>query len=90
MHPVDPCVPTQYLPTESRAVVIAKNGKTVEGGDVDPLPSIRTPDGKVITRWTLSDDERSRILKGEDVYLTIWSHGSIHPVALSVGICNWR
>ena len=54
------------------------------------LPSIRTPDGQVITRWTLSDDERLAIVRGEDLYITVLSYGAINPLFATVGPVNWR
>jgi hypothetical protein len=69
----------------SRAIVIAEHQ-----AEYLDLPSVRTPDGKVITRWSLSDVERAALVRGEDIYLTIWSQGAINPVALTVGPCNWK
>lgn len=84
MDMVDPCVPLHLVPPGSRAQVL--NGPRREFLD---LPSIRTPLGHVITRWTLTAEERARVAAGEDLYLTIWSHGPINPVHLSVGVCDW-
>jgi len=85
MEPVDPRIDPAFVPDGSRAVVIAEHQP-----QYCPLPSVRTPDGKIITRWALSNDERAAILRGEDVFLTIWSHGPINPVCLTVGPCDWR
>jgi hypothetical protein len=82
---VDPRVDPAFVPDGSRAVVIAERQ-----AEYQDLPSIRTPNGYVITRWTLSDEERGRILRGEDVYITLLSHGSINPFFASVGPVNWR
>lgn len=54
------------------------------------LPSIRTPDGQVITRWTLTDEERLQVLAGTDIYITLLSHGAINPLFATVGPVNWR
>lgn len=53
MEPVDPCVPLHLVPAESRAIIIAKDQP-----EYVPLPSVRTRYGQIITRWTLSDEER--------------------------------
>jgi hypothetical protein len=84
MDIVDPRVHPALVPAGSRAVVIAE--KQDEYRD---LPSVRTPGGQVITRWTLSDEERKAILLGEDVYVTILSHGAINPLFVTVGPVNW-
>jgi hypothetical protein len=85
MEMVDPCVPLGLVPQGSVARIL--NGPNREYLD---LPAIVTPHGKVITRWTLTDQERARVLRGEDIYLTITGNGGpINPVALSVGVCDW-
>jgi len=84
MEIMDPCVPLSLLPPGSKAQVIGKHQ-----AEYLDLPAIRTPLGHVITRWALTDEERTRLLAGEDLYLTIWSHGPINPVCLSVGVCDW-
>ena len=84
MNIVDPRVDPRYLPAGSRAIIIAEHQPEYLN-----LPSIRTPNGHVITRWSPTDDERRRIMNGEDLYLTIWSHGAINPVQLTVGIVDW-
>ena len=85
MEPVDPRIDPRLVPEGSRALVIAEHQD-----EYKDLPSVRTPDGKVITRWSLTNDERAAILRGEDVFLTIWSYGAINPVLLSVGVLDWR
>lgn len=84
MDIVDPCVPLHLLPPGSVAQII--NGPKREYRD---LPAIRTPHGRVITRWTFSAEERARIGAGEDLYLSMLSGGLINPVELSVGLCDW-
>jgi hypothetical protein len=81
----DPRVDPRLVPDGSVAKVL--NGPHNEYRD---LPSIRTPDGQVITRWTLSDEERTAVLRGEDIYVTILSSGRINPLFVTVGPVNWR
>lgn len=85
MEIVDPRVHPSLVPEGSRAIVIAEHQD-----EFRDLPSIRTPNGQVITRWTLSDDERKQILLGEDIYITLLSHGSINPLFATVGPVNWK
>lgn len=85
MDIVDPRVDPALVPAGSRAVVIAEHQE-----EYRDLPSIRTPDGQVITRWTLSDAERTAILRGEDIYVTILSAGPINPLFVTVGPVNWN
>jgi hypothetical protein len=84
MEFVDPCVPPCLVPPGSRPQVIAENQIEYQA-----LPSIRTPDGQVITRLQLSDAERRAIAMGEDLYVTLLSHGSINPFFATVGPVDW-
>jgi hypothetical protein len=85
MDIVDPRVDPSLVPEGSKAVVIAEHQ-----AEYRDLPSIRTPDGQVITRWSLTDEERAAIVHGEDVYVTLISHGPINPLFVTVGPVNWR
>ncbi len=85
MDIVDPRVDPRLVPDGSRAIVIAEHQD-----EYRDLPSIRTPDGQVITRWSLTTDERAAIVRGEDIYVTLLSHGAINPMFVTVGPVNWR
>lgn len=96
MKIVDPRVDPALVPEGSRAVVIAEHQD-----EYRDLPSIRTPalvdpTGRlirppyVITRWALTDEERLAVLRGEDIYITLLSHGPINPLFATVGPVNWR
>jgi hypothetical protein len=95
MDIVDPRVDPALVPDGSKAVVIAEHQD-----EYRDLPSVRTPavfiDGlmvtppQVITRWSLSLEERAAIVRGEDIYITILSHGAINPLFATVGPLNWR
>lgn len=82
---VDPRIDPALVPEGSRAVVIAEHQE-----EYRDLPSVRTPNGQVITRWTLSDDERARVAAGEDIFITLLSHGPINPLFATVGVVNWK
>lgn len=85
MEIADPRIDPRLVPRGSRAVVIAENHDVYRA-----LPSVRTPDGQVITRWHLSDDERAAVVRGEDIFVTILSHGPINPFFVTVGPVDWR
>ncbi len=85
MEIVDPRVHPALVPDGSRAVVIAEHQD-----EYRDLPSIRTPNGYVITRWALSNEERAAIVRGEDIFITLLSHGAINPLFATVGPVNWR
>lgn len=82
---VDPRVDPRLVPEGSQARVL--NGPKNEWRD---LPSIRTPNGYVITRWQFTDDEKAAILRGEDLFVTLVSFGAINPLNVTVGPCDWN
>jgi hypothetical protein len=84
MQIVDPRVDPRLVPAGSRAVVIAEHQE-----EYRDLPSVRTPNGYVITRWSLTDAERRRVLEGEDLYVTLLSHGAINPLFCTIGPVDW-
>lgn len=64
----------------ARYRVIAKNQP-----EYTPLPAIIYDDGKVCTEWRLTEDERQRIARGENLRLWVWTFGQpLQPVALEV------
>jgi dihydrofolate reductase len=85
MEIVDPRIDPRLVPSGSRAVVIAEHQP-----EYRDLPSVRTPNGQVITRWALTEKERRAIMFGEDIYVTILSHGAINPLFVTVGPVNWN
>lgn len=80
----DPRIDPRLVPAGSRAVVIAEHQS-----EYHDLPSVRTPDGQVITRWQPTDDERRAILRGEDIFVTLLSIGPINPFFVTVGPVDW-
>lgn len=95
MNPIDPRVHPDLVPEGSKPVRIAEKQE-----EYITLPSIRTPakikdgeilhPGYVITRWEPSAEERAAILRGEDIYITLVTAGSINPMFVTVGQCNWK
>lgn len=85
MNICDPRIDPALVPPGSKPVIIAKDQP-----EYNPLPSVRTPDGRVITRWSPTDAERSAILRGEDIFLTILTFNTpLQPVLLTVGPIDW-
>lgn len=85
MEIADPRVDPALVPEGSKAVVIAEHQD-----EYRDLPSVRTPNGYVITRWSLSTEERAAIVRGEDIFVTLLSFGAINPMFVTVGPVNWR
>jgi len=85
MEIVDPRVDPRLVPEGSRAIVIAEHQ-----AEYCDLPSVRTPNGYVITRWVPSPQERAAILLGEDIFVTLLSYGPINPLFVTVGPVNWN
>ena len=85
MEIADPRVDPALVPAGSRAVVIAEHQ-----AEYRDLPSVRTPGGQVITRWTLTAEERAAVARGEDIFVTLLSHGAINPLFVTVGPVNWK
>lgn len=84
MEIADPCIDPALVPPGSVARVL--NGPHDEYLD---LPSVLTPTGRCITRWTLTDAERAAILRGEDIYVTLLTAGPINPFFVTVGPVDW-
>lgn len=86
MDIADPRVPPELVPRGSRAIVIAEHQD-----EYRDLPSVRTPGGQVITRWSPSTEERAAIVRGEDIYVTlITGGGPINPMFVTVGHVDWN
>jgi hypothetical protein len=44
----------------------------------------------LITRWAFTVEEKERVARGEDLFLTILTHGlPMQPVILGVGLPEW-
>src|SRR3990167_9883090 len=94
MKPVDPRIDPALVPAGSRAIVIAEHQD-----EYLDLPSVRTPavfdEGRlmvppyVITRWALTDEERARVLRGEDIFIMLVTASAINPMFATVGPVNW-
>lgn len=95
MEIVDPRIDPALVPAGSKAMVVAEHQTEYRN-----LPSICTPaivkDGRlvtppqVITRWTLTLEERAAIVRGADVFVTIQTFGNINPFFVTVGPVDWK
>jgi hypothetical protein len=89
MNVTDPCVPVELVPEGSVPRII--NGPNNEYQD---LPCVITPQPcRLITRWTPTPEERTAVLNGEDIYVTLLIHDSmqtaINPMFVTVGPVDW-
>jgi len=84
--------PIEQFPYEgTTAILIAK-----DQAEYRPLPALVFEDGRVLTEWQPSEDERLAIAQGENLRLWIWvfphrcaccglvEAGKLQPVALDV------
>ena len=54
-----------------------------------PLPVVRLhgAEGRLISRWTLTDAERAKIAAGEDIYIEMLTFGGpLQPILPTVGL----
>jgi hypothetical protein len=84
MDIVDPRIDPALVVNGSKAAIM--NGSQNQYRD---LPSVRTPMGQVITRWSPTMEERAAIMRGEDIYVTLLSRGNINPFYVTVGPVDW-
>lgn len=85
--------PTQFSPEERWA--LPAHTRVTWAQDQPqylPLSSLRLegPEGRVITRWTFTPEERARIAAGEDLYLeTLTFREKLQPLRPSVGMPDY-
>jgi hypothetical protein len=72
MKPVD--LSSQAADPEPRYIEIAKDQK-----EYVTLPALVFLDGKIMTEWQPSEEERQRLIRGENIRLWIWVHGQRCP-----------
>lgn len=60
--------------------------ESILGGEANGLPILRSTDGRLISRWTFTDEERAAIAGGADLFLTTMTFNNpFQPVMLEVG-----
>ena len=81
MEQIAPYPETFLLPEGSKTTVFAANQPQYE-----PLPSIVTPDGKVMSQWKPDAKELKRLSAGEPLTLIVWTFNHpLQPIFLGVG-----
>jgi hypothetical protein len=76
-----PVLTEEFVPAE---IIYAKDQP-----EYNPLPCLRSADGKVLTRWTLTDEEREAIHLGADILLTVHTFNQpLQPLRMEVGVCD--
>lgn len=84
MDPIDPRIHPNLVRAGSRAVVVAETQDEYKN-----LPSVRTPQGQLITRWEPTAEERARIAAGDDIFVTVINGGPVSPMMVTVGPMDW-
>lgn len=81
MDPVSPVISAEFVDKE---VVYAKDQPQYR-----PLPVIRNADGVVMSRWSLTLEERKAIADGADLFLFGYTFNRpLQPVHMEVGGCG--
>lgn len=75
MEPVSPV----FKGAEACEITVAKDQP-----EYFPLPAILGNDGRVTSRWRLTDFERLAIAAGADIMHTVLSGGKVYPVMLYI------
>lgn len=79
MKPIE--VGVENIPEGWRPVVMAKDQP-----QYIPLPALRHDDGRILSRWTFTDEEREAIADGADLYLTVHTFNhALQPLRPDVG-----
>jgi hypothetical protein len=75
MSPVSPVIPETNL----EEVTYAKDQP-----EYQPLPSLRAPDGTILTRWKLTEEEKQQVLSQGYVYLLVMTFNQpLQPLLLT-------
>lgn len=75
MHPLSPVIPD----AEADEAIYAKDQPAYI-----PLPSLKSDDGVIITRWSVNEQEKQQILEQGYIYLLVNTFNApLHPVMLS-------
>lgn len=82
MEQIAPYPEMFLLPEGSKTTVIAAN----QPQQYEPLTSIITPDGKVVSQWKPDTDELKKLVAGEPLTLIVWTFNHpLQPIFLGVG-----
>lgn len=79
MEPIAPLLQTKAAGT--RPIIFAKDQP-----EYIPLVAEVTPEGMVVTRWRLNEEERVQLLAGVDVYVCLLTFNRpLQPILVTVG-----
>jgi len=56
--------------------------------DPSEVPAVQQPDGRIVTEWALTDDERRRVRCGERIRLELWDASMARPVRFRLSITS--
>lgn len=87
MDPITPDEDTFRLPPGSFAMVLAREQPMYR-----PLPTIRTPDGQVVSQWLPTHDELVRLMRGEPLTVAVQTFNKqlFAPMVVAVGGLDLR
>jgi len=86
MEPITPRSDLCQMPDGTREVTYAKDQPRYL-----PLPALRTPDGKVLTMWRPTEEERQRLIQGEPITVVLGTFNTpLLPMAIGVGGMDLR
>lgn len=86
MKIIDPKPEICLLPEDAELVTYAKDQPQYR-----PLPSIKTKDGKVVSMWELTENEKELLKNGAPVTLVVHTFNHpLQPVLLVVGGVDLR
>jgi hypothetical protein len=83
MNPVSPVIPGHEE--------IPEHVFAADQPEYLPLPAVIVPgpNGEVITRWKMTDEEKELLAKGGDIYLSLWTFGKpLQPILLRVATAD--
>ncbi len=76
MNPVSPVIPGSTVPEVKYAE---------DQPEYMTLPAVRTPDGVVLSRWELSDEELAQIVHTRSIYLALHTFNMpLQPIQIGV------
>lgn len=83
MNAIAPAREQFLLPEDTKEVIFAKDQPQYQ-----PLPSMRTPDGRVITQWEPTADELEALMRGQSITIVMHTFNGIcrscgHPQGLT-------
>jgi hypothetical protein len=80
----DPQVDPKLVPPGSRPITYARGQY-----EYQDLPAILTANGRMITRWSPTDEERAAVANGDDIFVTVYNGGVCNPMIVSIGPIDW-